>query len=205
MALSLLEVFSNIPDHRRAEGKRFPLAPVLLYCVIAGANSYRQMHSFIAAHLGLLNAAFGTNLRCAPSYCGLRLILRGVDPIALEDAFRQHAQSLCAPQTNETMLAIAIDGKRLRGSFDGFSDTKAVHMLSALNVADNIVLAHVMIDEKSNEIPAAQALIEAPGLENHLFTLDAAHCQKNIFGGVGQPLSPADAGQSKSTQLAAQA
>jgi hypothetical protein len=45
MQASLLEILREIPDHRRAEGKRFDLATVLLYAVIAmvaGANSYRQ-------------------------------------------------------------------------------------------------------------------------------------------------------------------
>jgi len=50
-------------------------------------------------------------------------------------------------------VAIAVDGKTLRGSFDAFSDRKAAHMLSALRQADQIVLGHLMVDEKSNEIP----------------------------------------------------
>jgi predicted transposase YbfD/YdcC len=52
-------------------------------------------------------------------------------------------------------------------------------MMSALRQTDRIVLAHVMVAEKSNEIPAAPELIEALGLKDCLFTLDAEHCQKN--------------------------
>jgi len=36
------------------------------------------------------------------------------------------------------------------------------------------------ITGKSNESPAAQAMIAELGLTGHLFTLDALHCQKNI-------------------------
>ena len=36
-----------------------------------------------------------------------------------------------------------------------------------------------MVAEKSNEIPTAPELIEALGLKDCLFTLDAEHCQKN--------------------------
>src|SRR5271156_5564259 len=53
MPASLLEILRSIPDHRRAEGKRFDLATVLLYSIlgmVAGANSYRQMHEFIRIH-----------------------------------------------------------------------------------------------------------------------------------------------------------
>jgi predicted transposase YbfD/YdcC len=43
-----------------------------------------------------------------------------------------------------------------------------------------MILAHEVIDEKSNEIPAAQTLIAALGLKDRVFTLDAMHCQKNF-------------------------
>ncbi len=181
MQASLLEILREIPDHRRREGKRFDLSTVLLYAIlamVAGANSYRQMHEFIRTHRARLNDAFGLELPYSPSYCGLRLILQGVDAKALETAFRRHAASLPPPQA-EALTAIAVDGKTLRGSFDAFADRKAAHMMSALRHADQILLAHVMVAEKSNEIPTAPELIEALGLKNCLFTLDAEHCQKN--------------------------
>ena len=185
MAASRLEILRTIPDHRRAEGKRFDLPTVLLYTIlgmIAGANSYRQMHEFIRIHRQRLNEAFGLELRYAPSYTGLRGILQGVNASALEAAFRAHAASLApAPEGEATLkwVAIAVDGKTLRGSFDAFADLKAAHMLSALRQCDQIVLGHMMVEEKSNEIPAAPQLIDALGLKDCVFTLDAAHCQKN--------------------------
>src|ERR1700692_2774152 len=75
MQTSLLEILREIPDHRRAEGKRFDLATVLLYAIlsmVAGANSYRQMQEFIRIHLQRLNEAFGLRLPYSPSYTGLR-------------------------------------------------------------------------------------------------------------------------------------
>src|SRR5450432_3924781 len=126
MSPSLLDVLRAVPDHRRAEGKRFDLATVLLYAIlgmIAGANSYRQMHEFIRTHRQRLNEAFGLSLRYAPSYTGLRGILQGVDASALEVAFRAHAASIApAPEGEgaQKWVAIAVDGKTLRGSFDAF-------------------------------------------------------------------------------------
>ena len=52
--------------------------------------------------------------------------------------------------------------------------------LSAFAADGQIILGHLAIAEKSNEIPAAQAMIAALGLTGRLFTLDAMHCQKNI-------------------------
>ncbi len=101
------------------------------------------------------------------------------DPTALEAAFRRHAAGMPTPPAVEGLTPIAVNGKTLRGSFDAFADRKAAHMMSALRHADQIVLAHVMVAEKSNEIPTAPELIEALGLTGCLFTLDAEHCQKN--------------------------
>ena len=83
----------------------------------------------------------------------------------------------CAAQPSRF---IAVDGKTLKGSFDAFADRKAAHVLGAFAVDHQIILAHEVIDEKSNEIPAAQALIAALGLSDRVFTLDAMHCQKNF-------------------------
>ena len=91
MAASLLEILRTIPDHRRAEGKRFDLATILLFTIlgmIAGANLYQQMREFIRIHRQRLNEAFDLSLRYAPSYTGLRGTLQGVDADALEAAFR---------------------------------------------------------------------------------------------------------------------
>ena len=148
--------------------------------MVAGANSNWQMREFIRIHRQRLNEAFGLALRGAPSYTGLRDILQGLDANALETAFRAHASSIAAPA--EGVTTIAVDGETLRGSFDAFADKKAAHMLSALRHADRIVLGQMMVEEKSNEIPAAPELIEALGLKGCVFTLDAEHCQKNSSG-----------------------
>ena len=76
-----------------------------------------------------------------------------------------------------------MDGKTLRGSFDHFEDRKAAQVLSALATDSTLVLGHVWITDddgdKNHEIQAAQQLIEALGLSDRLFTLDALHTQKN--------------------------
>ncbi len=119
-------------------------------------------------------------MRYSPSYTGLPLILRGVDPAALETGFRRHAATVAKPLATDGLTAIAVDGKTLRGGFDAFRDRKSAHMMSASRHADQIVLGHLMVAEKSNEIPAAPEVIDALGLTGCLFTLDAEHCQNNF-------------------------
>jgi DDE_Tnp_1-associated len=189
---TLLSLFSEVSDPRRGQGKMYSLAPILLFTVLAmlaGAASYRQVHSFIHVHLVRLNAAFGVSLRKAPAYTTLRFILRGLDAAQLERVFRQHAAGLLTPVADDaTAVCVAIDGKTLRGSFDAFNDRKAAHLLSAFARDGQIILGHLAITEKSNEIPAAQEMIATLGLSGRLFTLDAMHAQKNLRSrpGVGQ-------------------
>jgi hypothetical protein len=65
-------------------------------------------------------------------------------------------------------------------SFDAFNDVKARQMLAAFAVDSALVLAHIEIDEKSNEIPAVQKLPEELDVASCIVTLDAMHCQKYI-------------------------
>ena len=198
MSPTLLSFFAEVPDPRRGQGKMYPLAPILLFTVLAmlsGAVSYRQVHAFIKAHLDRLNAAFDLSLRRAPAYSSVRFILRGLDGAVLEGTFRRHAATLGsggigAGDAAAKPVCVAIDGKTLRGSFDAFNDRKAAHLMSAFAHDDQIILAHLAIDEKSNEIPAVQDLIttlgqELGGLSGRLFTVDAMHAQKNLRGGAG--------------------
>ncbi|WP_370655827.1 transposase family protein, partial [Paracraurococcus lichenis] len=49
----LLGLLEEVPDHRRAEGKVYQLAYVLLFSILAivsGGNSYRSIVTFIEMH-----------------------------------------------------------------------------------------------------------------------------------------------------------
>lgn len=178
----LLDALSEVPDPRRAEGKRYSLAPLLLFTVLAllsGATSYRRIIIFLEQRRVVLNTLFGFSLKRAPSINTMRTVLQGLDGDALEQAFRRHAEGLLA-RTRGRMSVIALDGKTLKGSFDHLNDRKAAQALSAFASEAAILLAHSEIDDKSNEIPAAQRMIAELGLSGVLFTADALHCQKNI-------------------------
>ncbi len=189
MALEFLNLLSQIPDPRRAQGKKWQLGPVLLATILAilsGATSYRKVHRFIETHRKRLNKTFGFGWKTAPAYSAIRTILHGLDGAEVERVFRNHAAGLGGTKPGEdveTMPVVAIDGKTLRHSFDAFNDRKAAHVLSAFAVDDALILGHLEVDEKSNEIPAAQAMIEALALAGRVFTLDAMHCQKNFPSG----------------------
>ena len=70
--------------------------------------------------------------------------------------------------------------KTLRGSFDAFHDSAAKQVLSAFAADTMLILAHIEIDAKSNEIPAAQQLLAELDVAGRIVTLDALHAQKTF-------------------------
>jgi hypothetical protein len=178
--MMLLECLKTIVDPRRPQGQLYPLAPLLLLSVLAvltGANSYRQIARFIDAHRLRLNEWLGLQWKRAPAHTAIRYAFLKLSPEAVEAAFRAHSAAL-AEESEYPEDCIAVDGKALKGSFDALADQRAAQVLSALTHTQPIILGHVSIREKSNEIPAAQQLIEELGLQGRVFTLDAEHCQK---------------------------
>ena len=190
----LLDLLAEVPDPRRAEGKLYKLPYVLLFAILAivtGSNSYRGIVTFIDVHRCRLNEVFGLKWRRAPAHTAIRYIMQGLDPAAVEAVFRRHAAQLQAARATAGQGSIALDGKTLRGSFDTFHDRAAAQLLSAFATDTSLVLAHVDIDEKSNEIPAAQALLAELGVAaGAIVTLDALHCQKNCSKSPATPTSP---------------
>jgi len=189
----LLNMLAEVPDPRRAEGKLYQLPHVLLFSILAivtGCNSYRGIVTFIEVHRRKLNTAFGLKWRRAPAHTAIRYILQGLDPTAVETVFRRHASLLQAALAKAGPSSIALDGKTLRGSFDKFHDRTAAQVLSAFATDTALVLAHVDIAEKSNEIPAAQTLLADLGVTpGAIVTLDALHCQKNTSKSPHKPTS----------------
>lgn len=177
----LIGLLSEIPDPRRAEGKLYKLPYVLLFSILAtvtGGNSYRSIETFITVHRRRLNAAFGLNWKRAPAHTAIRYILQRLDPKHVEQIFRRHAAGLLDGASGPLQRTVALDGKVLRGSFDNFRDRKAAQLLHAFDTKFGLVLAHADIDEKSNEIPAAQQLLGELHVAHSTITLDALHCQK---------------------------
>ena len=176
-----LSLLAAIPDPRRAEGKRYQLPHVLLFSILAivsGANSYRGIRTFIMVHRQKLNKAFKIRWKRPPAHTALRYILQGLKAVDVERVFREHAASLNLAAARPGARVVAFDGKVLKGSFDSFNDIKAKQVLSAFAVDTALVLAHIEIDEKSNEIPAVQKLFEELDVAGHIVTCDAMHCQK---------------------------
>jgi len=181
----LEEYLSALPDHRRGQGRRYQLKEILLVSILAilsGADSYRDIAGFMRLRFEILKKFFAITWKKAPSKSVLSDIYGRMNKESLEAIFRCYSKDLAKNQEQldkKGVGAYAIDGKSLRGSFDHLKDQPMIHLLSVFCTTNDLIIGHVEIPEKSNEIPTAQGLIKELGLPaGSVYTLDALHCQK---------------------------
>jgi hypothetical protein len=171
-------IFSGLADGRRSNRsyEQEALLCGLLLAILSGATSLRKMQLFIEERLEHLNALFGTAWKKGPTWVGIRRFLLKLDIAQVEEAVQRHA----AKQRSERpgLKWIAMDGKALRGSASKVRDRRARQLVAAFSQQDLIILGHMEVDDKSNEIPAVQSLIESLDVGGSILTLDALHCQK---------------------------
>src|SRR3954453_15042719 len=109
-----LAALQAIPDPRRRQGRRYSLAPLLLFsvlAVLAGATSYRRIRLFIGVHRERLNATFGARFRRAPAVNTPRALLHALDPAEVGPAFSRPAQHDGASAAPGGRRVVARDGK----------------------------------------------------------------------------------------------
>lgn len=176
------ELFSEMPDQRQRSGRRYDFAPFLmgiLLAVLCGATSFRKIAQFMKVRRLELNELFDEDWKATPSYGAVRHLLLGLKEEDMEAVVRSQGSQLSETDGQKGKRFIAIDGKALRGSAQRLEDGRAKQLLSVFGQKEQFVLGQWEIDEKTNEIPVAQKIIQELGLSECVFTLDALHCQKN--------------------------
>jgi predicted transposase YbfD/YdcC len=179
----LIEVFSDITDFRQSRGKRHPLSAILgLACcaMLCGYRSYgaiaewgRNYGTDIAHALG-----FTHHTPCAAT---LHTIFRSIDREAFEAKVGTWAESLVAtvpavPEAPE--IAIAVDGKTLRGSKkQGAPET---HLLSVVTHRVGLTLTQQAVAAKTNEITEVETVFGKIVLAGRIVTMDALLTQRQV-------------------------
>lgn len=81
---------------------------------------------------------------------------------------------------------VAIDGKKLRRSYDRTCGKKALIMVSAWATANGVVLGQLKVNAKSNEMKVIPELLKVLDLTGCIVTLDALNCQTKIATQIKQ-------------------
>jgi hypothetical protein len=176
---ALKDRFAQLPDWR-TRMESYPAAGLL--AIIAGACfcgeslGQRELARFAAGLTQAQRRALGirrdrkTGLYPAPRESTFFRALAGVDTAALQQVLLAWQDQLLGPRPPEDDLVI-VDGKELRGSL-------GAQLLSAFAAKTGRWLGSELIEEKSNEIPAARPLLDRLDLDGQMVVLDALHTQE---------------------------
>lgn len=171
--------FAQLPDPRVERTKRHPLLSIItiaLCAVIAGADSWDS----IAAFGELRQAWFASFLDLPhgiPTHDTFNRVFAALDPTAFRAAFAAWMDAITGVLPAQV---IALDGKTLRGSRDQRLGKSAIHLVSAWATANQLVLAQVKVDNKSNEITALPQLLAQLAVRGCIVTIDAIGCQRAL-------------------------
>ncbi len=173
----LLELLLKVPDYRKPQGKRHNLGHILYLSILAGlmgATDYKQISIWIGKHIQKeqIKKLLGVEFILTPKKSAISDILAHVDSQALEILFREWIRTY----VDTTGEHLSIDGKVMNGS--RYKDQKSIEVVGAVLSEIGVVIAHQKIAQKSNEIPALQAMIAELG-DEFIFTFDAMNTQKN--------------------------
>jgi hypothetical protein len=177
----LIAVLAEVPDFRKSQGRRYSLASILaLACAatLCGYKSYGAMSEWSQHYGSDFAQRLGFPTGKTPSVGTLHTIFRFLDKQALERVLSHWAETVLAQVPPGKSRRIALDGKTLRGSArQGALD---VHLLSAVSHGLGLTVGQEAVDDKTNEIGAVEALLDALVIEGRIFTMDALLTQKKI-------------------------
>jgi hypothetical protein len=185
VGVSLLSFLAEVPDPRSRYGRRHPLTAILaLVCcaIMSGAKSYAAIGQWGEDQDIAVMHRLGFT-RTPPKSGGIRKVLIALDKTRFEDALTRWAEARRgAPVASAPLEALALDGKSVRGSFDGLE--KAVHLLSLMAHESGLTLAQTAVpngaEEKTNEHKTAVQLLKGMDLERRVITGDAMFCQRDL-------------------------
>lgn len=174
---SFKELFLSVEDKRQAGKVKYPLSEILLLClcaVLCGCETFEDIEIYGQEKRDFLRK-FYTYAHGIPSNVTISRIFGWLDPTSLAMILRTYISNEFKDLSNKL---IPIDGKTLRGSNGGFK--RGVHCLSAFIADTRLVIGHLKVDEKTNEITAIPQLLDMIDPRGATISIDAMGCQRNI-------------------------
>lgn len=186
-----------VPDYRHPSYTRHLLGDIILivfFAVLGNANEWGEIESFAKRKekwlRKYLELPYGI-----PTDDTYRLVMGNIDT---EQFFQLTVQLLLytinrilelsgkSEDVHEKSI-VSVDGKESRGSKRKTGERGEIRALQTLNVYSNdygICLAQKFIEEKTNEIPAAQEILRLMNLKDTIVTADAMNCQKETIAAI---------------------
>ena len=177
---SFLDHFSDLPDPRVKRCRKHSLYEILVVAflsILCGGDGWEDMRRFGIAKREWLCSRLGLSFPGGvPSDDTFRRVFTYLDAEAFGLAFRRWVDTLKETSQGEV---IALDGKRLRHSFDTACSQPAMHLVRAWAAGQRLLLGAARVGEGTNEIPTVAALLGVLDLRGAIVTADALHCQRS--------------------------
>lgn len=151
---------------------------VVLCAQICGYETLREYEAYGDIKIDFLRQ-FLPYEKGAPSRSTISRVLALFDPQITEQLFIQLMQKVVSQpeelsEQDCTQNVLAIDGKTHRGA------QEELHLVSAFDTRNGLVLGQQKVPNKSNEITAIPLLLDSLAIQGHLVSIDAIGCQKTI-------------------------
>jgi predicted transposase YbfD/YdcC len=197
-AASLYKTFEQVKDMRGKKGQRYPLALILTLIMLgkmAGQTTIEGIMDWINLRKKQIKQLLGWPKRFpshwtymnALTHCDDEELVKVIAQVilkarAVEQCGEEPSRLLAQKeQGEENLLHTAVDGKTMRGTLKhGRDDQPPVHLLSLYECGIGVVLAHVSVKKKENEITAMPTLLHPALVKGRIISADAMHTQKKF-------------------------
>lgn len=162
----------SLPDHRRAQGKRYPLPVILMLAILSlccGHHGYQAMAEWIKNYQNILEHHVSWLAGYLPDASTCYRVLSGIEAAGLEAVLNQWITKI-APATQGE--GIAIDGKSVHGT--------GLHLVSAFAHQMGSVLYEQGTDTKGKELVVGPHVIDKIAVAGKVVTADALFAQRSI-------------------------
>jgi predicted transposase YbfD/YdcC len=183
---SLYERLEGLKDKRKAKGKRYALATILVGMFLAklcGEDKPSGIAEWVALRGAWIAQVLGLKRASMPSHHTYRRTI--ADHVDVEEFEALACQQQRQRGKAGYQVVVAMDGKILRGTID--LDARAGLCLLALYLpGEGITLAQLAIADKQSEVSAAPRLLSWIDLRNKVVIGDALHTQRQISIQIGK-------------------
>mgnify|MGYP003290600648 CR=1 FL=1 len=182
----LYQRFGALKDRRKAKGKRYELAMILLVMVLAklcGEDKPSGIAEWVALRGAWIAQVLGLKRKSMPSHHTYRRTLADhVDAQefeALACEYEQHSGKA------GYQVVVSIDGKIIRGTID-LDVSDGLCLLALFLPGEGITLAQIAIGAGQSEVSAAPTLLGWIDLRNKVIIGDALHTQRQVSIQIGK-------------------
>ena len=177
---NLYKELSNLSDARREQGKRHKIELIVILVILAIISGYQGYHAigdFIQRNKKELISYFKPEKGRLPSFSTVRRVMNDINFDELCKIFEKWSRNYIEIKEKEW---ISLDGKAISGTIPE-EEHKFVNLVSLFAIDKKLVYSMGKVEEKSNEIPKVQELIENFPAQKVIFRMDALHCQKKTI------------------------